>query len=176
MTETKLKDFCITKIMSYNHSLHSHWEVGFIFILNPRLIPYIKLWWHSKWWTTRWVGSVGSSETHLISRTENEMFRRVLTNYSIFCNRIRVCEKLLRGGAWRAAPCFLLPVKKIMYIKIISFHFVETKCHICKVFGRADLVTLDPLSHFCCVPKSCKNLTFTTLQNLFKSFTCSGSR
>lgn len=131
-TETKLKDFCITKIMPYNHSLHSQREVGFILIPNPCLMPYIKLWWHSKWWTTRRVGSVGSSETHLISRTENEMFRGVLTNCSIFCNRIRSCEKPLQGGAWITAPCFPLPVfyrgNKRMHIKIISFHITETKC------------------------------------------------
>lgn len=150
MTETKLKDFCITKIMPYNHSLHSHWEVGFIFILNPCLIPYIKLWWHSKWWTTRWVGSVGSSETHLISRTENEMFRGVLTNYSIFCNRIRVCEKLLQVWAWRAAPCFLLPVfyrgNKIMYIKIISFHITE-KSLVTFSLSHYTLLSCSPVLH-----------------------------
>lgn len=145
MTETKLKDFCITKIMPYNHSLHSQWEVGFIFILNPCLMPYIKLWWHSKWGTTRRVGSVGSSETHLISRTENEMFRGVLTNCCIFCNRMRSCEKLLQGRAWRTVPRFPLPVfyrgNKRMHIKIISFHITETKCHICKVL-RLSLVAL----------------------------------
>lgn len=95
--------------MSSNHPLHSQWEVGFIFILNPCLMPYIKLWWHSKWRTTRQVGSVGSSETHLIRGKENEMFRGVLTNRCIFCNRMRSHEKLLQGEA-RRAPRFPLPV------------------------------------------------------------------
>lgn len=97
--KTKLKDFCITKIIPYNHSLHSQWEVGFMLILRPCLMPYIKLWWHSKWGTCRRVGSVGSSETHLISRTENEMFRGLLTNCCIFYNRMKSCEKLLHKGA-----------------------------------------------------------------------------
>lgn len=95
----KAKDFCITKIMPYNHSLHSQWEAGFMLILTPCLMPYIKLWWHSKWGPGRRVGSAGSSETHLISGTENEMFRRLLTNCCIFYNRMRGCEELLRQGA-----------------------------------------------------------------------------
>lgn len=133
MTETKLKDFCITKIMSYNHPLHSQWEVGFIFILNPCLMPYIKLWWHSKWRTTRQVGSVGSSETHLIRGKENEMFRGVLTNRCIFCNRMRSCEKLLQGGALRTSLCqCFIGGNKRMLNKIISFHITETQTHICK--------------------------------------------
>ncbi len=163
--------------MPYNHSLHSQWEVGFIFVLNPCLMPYIKLWWHSKWGTTRRVGSVGSSETHLISRTENEMFRGVLTNCCIFCNRMRSCEKLLQGAAWRTAPCFPLPVfyrgNKRIHIKIISFHITETKRHICKVLEleRSGLVplllSLSPLH---------RPALISLLQPFFVSFTCSGSR
>lgn len=122
--------------MPYNHSLHSQWEVGFMLILRPCLMPYIKLWWHSKWGTRRRVGSVGSSETHLISRTENEMFRGLLTNCCIFYNRMRSCEKLLHEGAWRTMPCFP-PCQcfnggdKRMYIKIIG-SITETMGLICK--------------------------------------------
>lgn len=121
--------------MPYNHSLHSRWEVGVIFIPSPFLIPYIKLCCHSKWGTGRRVGSAGSSETHLISRMENEMFRGVLTNCCISCNRMRSCEQLLqeeRGGRCRACS---LPVfyrrNKRRRIQLISFCTTDKTHHIC---------------------------------------------
>lgn len=121
--------------MPYNHSFHSRWEVGFIFILNPFLMPYIKLCCHSKWGTSRRVGSAGSSETHLISRMENEMFRGVLTNCGIFCNRMRSCEQLLqeeRGGRCRACslPVFYRQNKR-RHIKLISFCITDKILSIC---------------------------------------------
>lgn len=161
--------------MPYNHSLRSQREVGFILTLNPCLMPYIKLWWHSKWGTTRRVGSVGSSETHLINRTENEMFRGVLTNCSIFWNKMKRCGKLLDGGAWKMMPCFSLPViykgNKIIYV-IISFHIMETMCLICKELRLSKgLVALSLVVPPC--PVLSMNQAFITA---FDSFACSGGR
>lgn len=123
--------------MTYNHSLGSQREVGFIFILNPFLMSYIKLCCHSKWGTFRRVGSVGSSETHLISRMENEMFRGVLTNCCIFCNRMRSCEKLLQEERWGRCCAFSLPLfyrqNKRRHIKLINYGITDKKHRLCRV-------------------------------------------
>lgn len=86
----------------------------------------------------RRVGSAGSSETHLISGTENEMFRGLLTNCCIFYNRMRGCEELLRRGAWRPMPrspfTRVLTLHKRVYIKIISASITGTMGLVCKVW------------------------------------------
>lgn len=143
MTETKRMSALLRLCLRIIHYIPKGRYAPYSFSIP--VMPYIKLWWHFKWGTTRWVGSVGSSETHLISRTENEMFRGVLTNCCIFCNKMS-CEKLLQGGSWRTVLHFPLPVfyrrNERKHIKIISFHITETKCHICKAFDRIGLVSL----------------------------------
>lgn len=131
--------------MPYNHSLGSQSEVGFISILNPFLMSYIKLCCHSKWGPSRWVGSAGSSETHLISRMENEMFRGVLTNCCIFCNRMRSCEKLLQEERGGRCCAFSLPVfykqNKRRHIKLINYGITDKKRRLCRVL-RASFFAL----------------------------------
>lgn len=142
------EDFCITKITPNNHTLHSQWEVGFIFILNPCLMPYIKLWWHSKWRTTRRVGSAGSSETHLIRSRENEMFRGVLTNCCIFCNGMRNHEKLFqrKNTENSTAPLFVRVLKQESKKGVEPYNLRHYRTPLTwfksAVFGQTDLFTL----------------------------------
>lgn len=136
----KVKGFCITKIIPYSHSLRSQWEVGFIFILSPFLMPCIKLCCPSKQGTSR---RVGSSWTQLISRMENEMFRRVLANCCIFSNRLRSCEKLLEEERACSLPVFYRQNKR-RHIKRISHSITDKKR---RVLGLRRLFYSDARSH-----------------------------
>lgn len=86
-------------------------------------MPYIQLCCPSKRGTSR---RVGSSWTHLISRMENEMFRRVLANCCIFSNRMRSCEKLSEEERACSLPVFYRQNKR-RHIKRTSYSITDKK-------------------------------------------------